>query len=106
MLSNTAATTATVLATERLSRHAGHAKVLLVEFPLLKQLLDHLPLLVSTAELRHIARIFDHGQSVEEGGETEENRKEDIQDRGRRIGSYRGVRNRSRLYASLDRLTW
>ena len=87
MLSNTTATTAAVLATERLSRHARDAKVLLIKFPLLKQLLDHFPLLVTAAELWHIARIFDHGQSVEVSRETEECCEQDVQNWGRRVGS-------------------
>lgn len=87
MLSNTAATTAAVLATKGLSRHARNAKVLLIKLPLLKQLLDHLPLLVPAAELGHVARVFNHSQSVEVGSETEESRKQDIQNRGRRVGS-------------------
>lgn len=87
MLSNTAATTSAVLATERLSRHARNTKVLLVKLPLLKQLLDHFPLLVTAAELWHIARIFNHSQSVEVSSETEESREKDVQDWGRRIGS-------------------
>ena len=88
MLSNTAATTAAVLAAERLSRHARNTKVLLVEFPLLKQLLDHFPLLVTAAELWHIARIFNHGQSVEVSREAEEGSEQDIQNWGRRICGY------------------
>jgi hypothetical protein len=87
MLGNTAATAAAVLATKRLSRHARNTKVLLVKLPLLKQLLNHLPLLVPAAELGHIARIFNHSQSVEVGRETKESGKQDIQDWGRRVGS-------------------
>lgn len=100
MLGNTAATTTAVLATKRLSRHARNAEILLVILPLLKQLLDHLPLLVTAAELRHIARVFDHGQGVEEGSETKESRKQDVQDGSRRVGSYDyRVRDPSRLDA-------
>lgn len=87
MLGNTAAAATAVLATKGLSRHARNAKVLLVKLPLLKQLLNHLSLLVPAAELGHVARIFNHGQSVEPGSETEESRKQDIQDWSRRIGS-------------------
>jgi hypothetical protein len=82
MLRNATATAATVLAAERLARHARNTKVFLVKLPEFEELLDHLPLLVPAADLGHIARILNHGVDVEIGRKTIENGKQNVQNRG------------------------
>ena len=80
MLRNAASTTPTVLAPQWLPCHARDAEVLLVKLPLLEKLLDNLPLLIPTAQLRHIAWVFDHRDDVEISCQAKEDRKQNVQD--------------------------
>lgn len=86
MLRDAAATTATVLAAERLSRHARHTEVLLVKLPEFKELFDHLALLVPAADLRDVARVLNHGVDIEIGCQAVENREQNVQNRRCGVG--------------------
>jgi hypothetical protein len=87
VLCDTAAATAAVLATKGLPRHARNTEIFFIKLPQFKELLDHLSLLVSAADLRDVSRVSDHGHDVEKGRQRVEDRKQDIQDGRRRIGA-------------------
>jgi hypothetical protein len=86
MLCNAARTAFAVLASQRLANHAKYTKVLLVKLPLLKQLVYHGSLLVSTACLRNKAGVFNHRVDVEICCEAIEHREQYIQNWRRGIG--------------------
>lgn len=88
MLRNATAATATMLAAERLSRHARDAKVFFVKLPELEELLDHFSLLVPAADFGHITGILDHGVDIEIGCKTIKDGEQNVQNRGRRVGGY------------------
>lgn len=87
VLCDTAAATAAVLAAKGLSRHARNTKVFFVKFPQFKELLDHLSLLVSAANLRNVSRVSDPGHNIEKGGQGVEDREKNVQNGRRRICS-------------------
>lgn len=86
MLCNAARTAFAVLASQRLANHAKYTKVLLVKLPLLKQLVYHDFLLVSTTCLRNKAGVFCHRVDVEICCEAIEHREQYIQNWRRGIG--------------------
>lgn len=65
MFGNTPRASSTVLASHRLANHAVNTEMFFVELPVVDKLAHRLPLLVSAAELRDIARIFGHGEYIE-----------------------------------------
>lgn len=67
MFGDTPRASSTVLASYRLANHAVNAEMFFIEFPVVNKLAHGFPLLISAAELRYIARIFDHGEYIEIG---------------------------------------
>lgn len=67
-----------MLASQRLSDHAIHAKVLLVEPPGVEKFLDDIPLLIPTTQLRNMAWILSHGIKIEKRREAVENSKKEV----------------------------
>lgn len=64
MFGDTSRASPTVLASHRLANHAVDAEMFFVELPVVNKLAHGFPLLVSAAELRNIAGIFNHGEYV------------------------------------------
>lgn len=62
-----------------LANHAMNAKVFFIKLPLVKQLTDDFPLLISATEFRHVPGIFHHCKRVEIGCKGVKDDKQDIQ---------------------------
>lgn len=82
MFRHAASTAPAMFASQRPPGQAKYTKVLVVKFPLVKKLGDNGSLLVPTSKLRNEAGVFNHGVDIEIGCQTEEDREQDVQNRG------------------------
>ena len=69
-----------MLASQRLSYHAGDAKVLVIKLPQAQEVINNSLLLVPTGQFRYISWIFDHAVNIEICAEAVGDRKKEVQD--------------------------
>lgn len=90
MFGYTAIAPLAMFASQWLSYHTRHAKVLVVKFPETQKLIDYCFLLSEARELRYVSWFINHGTEVEVSAKAVKHEEEQIGEEVCRVGSWSG----------------